>query len=52
MYPADVAIDCIALFSRIVNSLTPICCKTLKNANARITDVMPTPSDQPVLAPM
>jgi hypothetical protein len=44
--------DCMALFSRIVNSL-PIfsVAKTLNSANARMTEVMPTPSVQPVLAP-
>ena len=53
VYPALVAIDCIALFSRIVISLPrPIFERSLKSANERMTLVTPTPSDQPVRAPM
>ena len=52
MYPAAVAMLCIALFSRMVKSLTPSLLRALNTANARMTLVSPTPSVQPVLAPM
>ena len=51
MYPAEVAIDCMALFSRMVMSFAPSPERTLNIANARMTEVSPTPSVQPVLAP-
>src|SRR6185369_13623548 len=52
MYPADVAMDCMALFSSKVSSLPKFSLlMTLKKAKARITDVMPMPNVQPVLMP-
>ena len=51
IYPAAVAIDWLALFSRIVMSRAPIADITRNAANARITLVSPTPSVHPVFAP-
>ena len=53
MYPAAVAIDCIALFSSMVKSFAiPIRAKLRKMAKARITEVRPTPRVTPVFPPM
>ncbi len=53
VYPAEVAIDCMALFSRSVISWpSPTRESTLNMPNERMTLVMPTPSVQPVRAPM
>ncbi len=53
VYPAEVAIDCIALFSSTVIS-RPMrsFASILKSANERMTLVIPTPSDHPVFTPM
>jgi len=51
MYPAEVAIDCTQLFSRIVMSRVPSFESVRWMAKARMTEVRPTPSVQPVLAP-
>lgn len=53
MYPAAVAIDCVQLFSRIVKSVArPVPAMIRYIANARITDVRPTPIVMPVFAAM
>ncbi|OQB90491.1 MAG: hypothetical protein BWX84_00211 [Verrucomicrobia bacterium ADurb.Bin118] len=44
--------DCMQLFSRMVYSEPILSAESaLNSANARMTEVMPTPSVQPVFAP-
>ena len=53
IYPAAVAIDCTALFSRMVMSLDTCNRESVRNmTNDMMTLVTPTPSVQPVFAPM
>ena len=53
VYPAEVAMDCMALFSStVISRPTPSRESTLKRPNERMTLVTPTPRDHPVRAPM
>lgn len=55
-YPADEAVDCIALFSKMVKSVRKMPGKILRSdfqmAKERMQAVMATPRPQPVFSPM
>ena len=53
MYPALVAMDCMALFSSmVISEPRPILDSSLKREKERMTEVTPTPRVQPVMMPI